>query len=92
MDMNRTGKTILDYYKCLYDKFDGIVVYDLTCLSSSVKDLMKIMEVFKEDGKEIISVIEKIDFNSPIGRAGMLMMAVSRECMESIYNPEKRSA
>ena len=60
LEMKYPGGTILKYYD-YSGKIDGIVVYRLSHLGNSLDDSIKVIEAFLKNGKELISVTEKVN-------------------------------
>ncbi|MDD3294777.1 MAG: recombinase family protein, partial [Geobacteraceae bacterium] len=61
--------------------FDGVVFFKLDRLTRRMKDLYDLVDYFKDNNIEFISVAEKFDTSTPHGRA-MLSLVGTFACLE----------
>jgi len=88
---NRSGfQEILNYYNYYPDRFDGVVVYELSRLTTSLEEFTSLLNMSTHDGKGIISVKEKLDTGSMAGRLLMSMMATCIDYVETVSKTEGR--
>ena len=85
--------------KC--DEIDKILVYRLDRISRSISDFGRIWETLKQHGAEFVSVSEKFDTSTPMGRAMVyiIMVFAQLECetiaervRDNYYQRAKRGA
>ena len=61
------------------DRWDALVVYSLSRLSSSTKETLAISEALQKQGADLVSLSEKIDTTSASGKMVFRMLAVLSE-------------
>jgi DNA invertase Pin-like site-specific DNA recombinase len=55
--------------------FDGVIVYSFSRMARNIKHLLEILEQFQAHDVAFISVTEKIDTNTPLGRTIFVIIA-----------------
>ncbi len=83
-DLNRPGiKSILDSIHQKRGEFDGVIFFRLDRLTRNPRDLYAMIDLFKDDDIDFISVREKLDSATAIGRVVIgilgLLSAFERE-------------
>lgn len=72
-------------------KGDQIIVYKLDRLSRSTKHLIELSEEFEKKGIELISIQDKIDTTTAIGKAMFKMLAVLSEMERDIISERTKA-
>lgn len=69
----------LDEMRSRLESGDTVVIYSLSRLGRSTKDLLTIIEEFRDKGVKLISVKEMIDTETPSGRLLITVLAAVAE-------------
>lgn len=90
MTGTKTDRPELEQLLKVFRKGDKVVVHKLDCISRSTKHLIELAEFFEEKEIDFISIQDKIDTSSPIGRFFFRMIASIAELERNLI--QERSA